>query len=125
MRTFNRDHDVSVEVADGIYRLNAPLRFTAEDGGHNGFTVRWEGVQGAHPVISGGIPVTGWRIADAQRGIWSAAIPVSADPRQLIVNGRLAPRAAIEVSRRAFAFHDWGLEIVDPACDETSALLLT
>jgi hypothetical protein len=59
--------------------------------------------------------VTGWRIADAQRGIWVATIPVGADPRQLVVNGRLAPRAAIEVPRSAFEFHDWGLEIVDPA----------
>jgi hypothetical protein len=115
VRTFNRDHDVTVRIADGIFRLDAPLRFTAEDGGHNGFTVRWEGEEGAHPVISGGVPVTGWRLADAQRGIWSAAIPAGADPRQLIVNGHLARRAAIEVPRRAFEFHDWGLQIVDPA----------
>jgi len=115
VRMFNRDHDVTVAIADGIYRLEAPLRFTADDGGHNGFTVRWEGAQGAHPAISGSIPVNGWRLADQQRGIWSAAIPAGTDPRQLIVNGSLAPRASIEVSRRAFEFRDWGLEIVDPA----------
>jgi len=114
-RTFNRDHDVTVRIADGTFRLDAPLRFTPEDGGHNGFTVRWEGEEGAHPVISGGLAVTGWRLADARRGIWSATIPAGADPRQLIVNGRLARRAAIEVPRRAFEFHDWGLAIVDPA----------
>ncbi|MFL5239823.1 MAG: right-handed parallel beta-helix repeat-containing protein [Rhizomicrobium sp.] len=115
VRMSNRDHDIAVQIADGTYRLDAPLRFTAEDGGHSGFTVRWEGAEGPHPVISGGIPVTGWRIADERRGIWSAAIPAGADPRQLIVDGRLPPRAAIEVSRRAFEFRDWGLEIVDPA----------
>ena len=71
-RTFNRDHDVTVRIADGTFRLDAPLRFTPEDGGHNGFTVRWEGEEGAHPVISGGLAVTGWRLADARRGIWSA-----------------------------------------------------
>jgi hypothetical protein len=115
VRKFNRAHDVTVRIADGVYRLDSPLRFTAEDGGDNGFTVRWEGVEGAHPVISGGIPVTGWRLADARRGIWSAAIPAAADARQLIVDGHLAPRAAIEVPRSAFEFRDWGLEIVDPA----------
>ena len=115
VRAHNRDHDVTVRIADGLYRLNAPLRFTADDGGHNGFTVRWEGAEGAHPVISGGIPVTGWRLADSRRDIWSAAIPAGADPRQLIVNGHLAQRAAIEVPRRAFSFHEWGLEIIDPA----------
>jgi len=115
VRAYNRDHDVTVRIGDGTYRLNAPLRFTADDGGHNGFTVRWEGEAGAHPVISGGVPVTGWRIADARRGIWVAGIPIGADPRQLVVNGRLTPRAAIEVPRSAFAYHDWGMEIVDPA----------
>jgi hypothetical protein len=115
VRTYNRDHDVTVRIADGIYRLDAPLRFTADDGGHNGFTVRWEGAEGAHPVISGATPVTGWRVADAGRGIWVASIPPDTDPRQLVVGGHLAPRAAIEVPRSAFEFHDWGLEIVDPA----------
>jgi hypothetical protein len=114
VRAYNRDHDVTVRIGVGTYRLDAPLRFTADDGGQNGFTVRWEGAAGAHPVISGGVTVTGWRIADARRGIWVAGIPGGADPRQLVVNGRLAPRAAIEVPRSAFEFHDWGLEIVDP-----------
>jgi hypothetical protein len=115
VRAYNHDHDVTVRIAGGIYRLDAPLRFTADDGGHNGFTVRWEGAEGAHPVISGAVPVTGWHLADPQRGIWTASIPAGADPRQLVVNGRLAPRAAIEVPRSAFEFHDWGLQIVDPA----------
>ena len=52
VRTYNRDHDVTVQIADGIYRLEAPLRFNADDGGSDGFTVRWEGAEGAHPVIS-------------------------------------------------------------------------
>jgi hypothetical protein len=115
VRAYNWDHDVTVRIADGIYRLDAPLKFTADDGGHNGFTVRWEGAEGAHPVVSGGIPVTGWRLADEARRIWVANIPPGADPRQLVVGGHLAPRAAIEVPRRAFEFHDWGLQIVDPA----------
>jgi hypothetical protein len=115
VRTYNRDHDVTVRIAEGIYRLEAPLRFTADDGGHQGFTVRWEGAEGARPILSGGISVTGWSIADARRGIWVANIPTGADPRQLVVKDRLASRAAIEVARSAFRFHDWGLEIVDPA----------
>ena len=114
VRTLNGDHDVTLRIADGTYRLDSPLRFTAEDGGHNGFIVRWEGVEGAHPVISGSIPVIAWRLADTQRGIWSANIPTGVDPRQLAVNGRLAKRAAIEAPRDAFEFREWGLEIVDP-----------
>lgn len=115
VRLHNQDHDVTVELSDGIYRLTRPLRFSAADGGTHGFTVRWQAAKGAHPVLSGGIPITGWRKADVARDIWSAPIPPGSDPRQLVVDGRLARRAQIEVPRGAFAFQDWGLEITDPA----------
>ena len=115
VRERNRTSDVTVRIADGIYRLAAPLRFTADDGGQNGFTVRWEGAPGAHPVLSGGVPVAGWRIADRAKGIWSAVVPQGADPRQLSVNGRLAPRASVEIPRAALEFQPWGLAIKDPA----------
>jgi len=115
VRALNRDHSVTVRLADGVYRQDAPLRFGPEDGGQNGYVVRWEAAKGARPVISGGQPVTGWRRADAKRDIWVADIPRGADPRQIWVNARLAHRAAVEAPRRAFAFHDWGIEILDPA----------
>ncbi|GGE92198.1 right-handed parallel beta-helix repeat-containing protein [Sphingomonas prati] len=115
VRRLNRDHDVTVRIADGTYRLAVPLRFTADDGGQNGFVVRWEGAEGAHPILSGGVPVIGWRIADHTRGIWSATIPKGSDPRQLDVGGRLAQRATVEIPRSAVAFHPWGLTITDPA----------
>jgi hypothetical protein len=115
VRHFNRDHDVTVQIASGTYRLTAPLRFNADDGGQNGFIVRWEGTARERPIISGGVTVTGWRLADAGRGIWSAPIPPGTDPRQLSVNGHLAQRARIEIPRAAVAFQPWGLRIVDPA----------
>jgi len=115
VRRLNRNHDVTVRVADGIYRLRAPLRFTALDGGQNGYTVRWEAAPNAHPILSGGTPVTDWELADPGRGIWSADIPHGADPRQLWVEGHMAPRASARAPRTAFVFHEWGIEIVDPA----------
>src|SRR3954466_4507212 len=39
VRMLNQDHDVTVQIADGVYRLDTPLRFIPQDGGHNGFTV--------------------------------------------------------------------------------------
>jgi hypothetical protein len=122
VRRSNRDHDVTVIVASGTYRLAAPLRFTAADGGQNGFTVRWQGADRARPILSGGVPVTGWQLADRNREIWSARIPQATDPRQLTVNGQLARRAAIEIPRAAVAFHSWGLEIKDPAWSALAAL---
>ena len=115
VRRLNRDHDVTVRVADGVYRLSTPLRFSADDGGQNGFTVRWEGAEGAHPVLSGGVPVTNWRLADRAGGIWSARVPQGSDPRQLSVNGTLAQRAMVEIPRTSVAFEPWGLRITDPA----------
>ncbi|TPG49485.1 right-handed parallel beta-helix repeat-containing protein [Sphingomonas glacialis] len=114
VRRLNGDHDVTVRLADGVYRLKAPLRFTAADGGQRGFTVRWEAAPGAHPVVSGGTPVTGWTLADRQRGIWAADIPRGVDPRQLWVGGHMAPRAAVRAPRTAFRFDKSGIEIVDP-----------
>ncbi|KHL26706.1 pectate lyase [Croceibacterium mercuriale] len=122
VRRLNRDHDVTVRVAAGTYNLAAPLRFGAEDGGQNGSTVRWEGEPGAYPLLSGGVPVTGWQLADAARGIWSAPMPRGSDPRQLTVDGHLARRASIEMPRAAVEFHPWGLTIKDPAWSTLSEL---
>jgi hypothetical protein len=115
VRRLNGDHSVTVELADGVYRLTQPLRFSAADGGRDGFVVTWQAAEGAQPILSGGVPVTDWRLADAGRDIWAASIPRGTDPRQIWVNGALAERAQVEAPRRAFAFHEWGIEIVDPA----------
>lgn len=115
VRRHNVDHDVTVELADGVYSLAAPLRFTASDGGQNGYTVRWRASAGAHPVLSGGIAVSGWRLADARRGVWSADIPQGIDPRQIWVGGRIATRASVRAPRSSFEFHEWGIRITDHA----------
>ncbi|MBN8817583.1 MAG: right-handed parallel beta-helix repeat-containing protein [Sphingomonas sp.] len=115
VRQINADRPVQVLLADGTYWLDAPLRFGAEDGGRNGHVVHWMAAPGAHPTLSGGTRVQGWRLADRSRNIWMADIPKGSDPRQLWVDGRMAHRAAVEAPRAAFAFFDWGIRIVDPA----------
>lgn len=50
--------------------------------------------KGAHPVISGAVQVTGWRLADAKRNLWQAPAPAAfINSRQLYVNGVRAKRA--------------------------------
>ncbi|MFC7483940.1 hypothetical protein ACFQX7_33340 [Luedemannella flava] len=38
----NMSDDIVVQLADGVYRPSAPLRFTAADSGTNGRTVSWQ-----------------------------------------------------------------------------------
>jgi hypothetical protein len=104
VRQANSDHDVTVELGDGVYRLAQPLIFTAQDGGQNDHHVVWTAAEGAYPVVSGAIPVTGWKLYDKQREIYVADTPVGLDSRQLWVNDKLAERASIEIKRSDVSF---------------------
>ncbi|WP_302893368.1 RICIN domain-containing protein [Actinomadura luzonensis] len=101
--------DVVVELADGVYRLAAPLRMTAADSGTDGHTVRWQAAAGARPVISGARAVTGWTLADPGRNIWRADVGAGTDTRQLYVNGAVATRARTQVNRADFTATTSGL----------------
>jgi hypothetical protein len=83
------DHSAPVQVrlADGVYRQQAPLVLDARDSG-----VTWTAAADAHPLVSGGVRVTGWTDAGSSR--WSAPAPTGlTDTRQLYVNGVRAQRA--------------------------------
>ena len=41
--------DIVVQLADGVYRLAAPLRLTADDSGSNGHAVVWQAAPSARP----------------------------------------------------------------------------
>ena len=86
--------NVTVELANGTYQLTEPLQLDADDSGTNGYNVVWTAAPGARPVLSGGEQITGWRLADASKGIWSAPAPAGLQTRQLYVNGIRAQRAA-------------------------------
>lgn len=85
--------DIVVQLADGTYRLDAPLTLTAADSGSNGHQVVWEAAPGARPVLSGGRRITHWSVADAAKGIWAAHVPATLHTRQLYVDGVRAPIA--------------------------------
>jgi hypothetical protein len=83
------DHSAPVEVrlADGVCRQQAPL---VPDARHSGVT--WTAAAGAHPLVGGGVRVTGWTVAGSGR--WSAPAPAGlVDTRQLYVDGVRAQRA--------------------------------
>lgn len=113
-RAANARDDVTVELADGIYTLAKPLVFRAADGGQKGHKVEWRAAEGAKPMLSGGLAVSGFTLFDAERRIYVADTPRGLDARQLWVNDTLAERPWIEVKRADVKFSGTGFDIVNP-----------
>ncbi|TDC44346.1 right-handed parallel beta-helix repeat-containing protein [Micromonospora sp. KC213] len=107
--------DIVVQLADGVYRLSAPLRLTADDSGSNGHTIIWRAAPSARPVISGARAVTGWSLADAGRNIWRANVGTGIDARQLYVDGAVATRARVQVNRADFTASNVGMRFSNAA----------
>jgi hypothetical protein len=107
--------DIVVQLADGVYRLSAPLRLTAADSGTNGFTVRWQAAASARPTISGARTVTGWSLADSARNIWRANVGAGTNTRQLYVAGVAATRARTTLNRADFTASSTGLRFTNGA----------
>ncbi len=114
VRQVNAGHNVEVQLAGGIYRLQHPLIFTAQDGGKNGYHVRWKAAPGAHPVLSGAVRITGWKLFDRARQIYVADTPPQLDSRQLWVNDKLAQVGSIEIPRSSVSFTGQGIVLHDP-----------
>ncbi len=93
-RAIEKTEPVTVVVRPGTYRLDKPLVFTPADSGEPGAPVVFRAEKAGTAIVSGGIPVGGWK-KDGKR--WRAAVPaVRAGDlyfRQLFVNGRRAVRA--------------------------------
>ncbi|WP_211268710.1 right-handed parallel beta-helix repeat-containing protein [Actinoplanes subtropicus] len=85
--------DVTVILADGFYRMSAPLALTAADSGTGGHNVVWTAAAGARPVLAGSAGVTGWSRVAANSPIWVAQAPAGLRTRQLYVDGERADRA--------------------------------
>ncbi|MDX3114536.1 DUF1349 domain-containing protein [Streptomyces scabiei] len=91
--------DITVELADGTYRLSAPLAFTSADSGTGGHTVNWKAALGAHPVLTGAQKATGWTVQDSAKNIWKSNVGAGFDTRHLYVDGVLATRARSSINR--------------------------
>ena len=84
--------DIVVYLREGTYQLNSMVNFDERDGGKDGHYVRYKAYKGENPLITGGMPITGWAIHDEANGIWKAE-GVDGNFRQLYVNGKKAVRA--------------------------------
>ncbi|OGV63425.1 MAG: hypothetical protein A3K19_30750 [Lentisphaerae bacterium RIFOXYB12_FULL_65_16] len=91
---------VTVLLRGGVYRLAAPLVFTAADSGTKDVPITYEAYPGEQPVLSGGRRINGWQRDSSTQSkakcngkLWSVALPeCKADGgwnfNQLFVNGQ-------------------------------------
>ncbi|MFN8095179.1 MAG: right-handed parallel beta-helix repeat-containing protein [Vicinamibacteria bacterium] len=81
-----------VLLHDGRYRLASTLELTPEDS-----HVTWAAAEGERPVLTGSVPVAGWRLRrEGALAVWAAdvraLVPPGRAPRALFVDGERRPR---------------------------------
>jgi len=98
VRTLDGDMsgNITVNLADGTYRLSQPLQFGPQDSGTNGYDVIWTGPADGGAVVSGAEQITGGTLHDPAKNIWAAPVPAGLQTRQIYVNGMRATLAAGE-----------------------------
>ncbi len=86
-----------VVLRGGIYRLQKPIVFGPEDSGSQQYPVTYEAYPNEQPIISGSVPITGWK--RGEDGVWTVEIPEVKSGqwyfRQLFVNGQRRARARL------------------------------
>ncbi|HVU60523.1 MAG TPA: right-handed parallel beta-helix repeat-containing protein, partial [Mycobacteriales bacterium] len=75
-----------VVLTGGTYHLTRTFRLTTADSGTPAQRVVYRAADGAHPVLSGGKRITGWRPVKGTKNYY-VDIPAGFDTRQLYVNG--------------------------------------
>jgi len=85
--------DVTVYLRGGVYRQTSTLALTSQDSGKSGFNVLWKAYPGERPVVSGGVPVTGWTLHDAGKNIWKSTVGTGLVTRDFAINGKKAIKA--------------------------------
>lgn len=71
-----RQRPIIVRVRGGTYRLEQPLTFTPDDSGTAAAPIVYEAAEGEQPLLSAGVPVSGWRVTP--EGRWQVELPAAA-----------------------------------------------
>ncbi len=97
IRTINSDmkEDIIVHIKSGEYSVPETITFTQRDSATNGHKIIYRGEGQTAPVISGGEKITGWKLSDPEKNIYSACAK-GIDARAFFVNGECAVRARSE-----------------------------
>ncbi|OGV67435.1 MAG: hypothetical protein A3K19_15360 [Lentisphaerae bacterium RIFOXYB12_FULL_65_16] len=77
VRALKRDgglkEPVTVLLRGGMYCLDKPVEFTADDSGTADAPITYAAYPDEKPMLSGGTPITGWK--PGANGIWTAELP--------------------------------------------------
>jgi len=117
VRTINRKvtGDIVVYLRGGVYPVTAPIEFQAADSGRNGFHVIYRAFANEAPIVSGGVPVTGWKLDHGK--VYRAKLNWDGKLRSLYVNGvRARPSRGVELK-------SWITRFPPPRTMMSSALL--
>ncbi|MCD9024187.1 RICIN domain-containing protein [Cohnella silvisoli] len=98
----NMTGDIVVYLRGGTYALSSALQLNSQDSGTNGYQVMYKNYPGETPIVSGGVPVTGWSLYDSSKNIYRAFVGTSFYSRHLYVNGIRANRARSETTPTGF-----------------------
>lgn len=120
-RAFPSDADVEVILADGVYYLPEPLRFTSRDSKECPARVTYRAAHPGRAVVSGGQRLElSW--ARGRGGVWSAPLDETACLDQLYIDGRRQRMARFpnaEPGKGRNVYDVWSLRH-DVACDPAS-----
>jgi len=90
----NRNQNSTIFIANGFYTIENPVVFESEFFGGNS-KVQIKALNGANPVISGGVLLRNWQKND--EGLWVAKLPKKGisdwKPRELFIDNKRAIRA--------------------------------
>ncbi|MEP4533806.1 MAG: hypothetical protein ABJ004_12035 [Cyclobacteriaceae bacterium] len=96
--------DVTIYLRGGRYEISEPLKFDEKTTGQKGNRITLKAYKDEEPVISGGVPVTGWHKVEGN--IYKATLDRSMKLRSLYVNGQRKRMAGTDVPVNGVG--DWG-----------------
>jgi hypothetical protein len=104
--TITQRKNVTVYLRGGLYRLARTLEFNEQDSGAEGYKVTYKAYAKERPILSGGVPITGWR--PASNGLYTTKINFKF--RQLYINGRRVTRARFPNGNNYLRLRQWYLD---------------
>ena len=116
----NMSEDINLYLVDGLYSMSQPIVIQADSSGSNGFFVRWRNTEGATPVFSGAVPVTGWDLHDEAKNIWKAQVTAGSDFEHLWQGHKRLTRAWSGWKPKGFKSSRLGLKMTKGAPDVAS-----